>query len=82
MGSLNCVDVHMLLSAAVGDCLILRPTEQGTTVSFIGQNWGKLKAKTKPISSSLSKPRSTAFAPSYHCVQCEWVMYSFYLGSE
>ena len=36
MGSLNCADVHTLLSAAVGDCLVLRPTEQGTTVSSMG----------------------------------------------
>lgn len=33
--------------------MVLCPTEQGTTVSFVGQNWGKGKAKTEPIGSSL-----------------------------
>lgn len=83
MESLNCVDVHMLLSAALGDCLVLCPIEQGTTVNFVGQNRGKGKTKTKPGSSSLSiKHRNTAFAPSHHCVQCEWVMFSLHLGGE
>lgn len=83
MGSLNCVDVHVLFSATVGDCLVLCPTEQGTTVSFVGQNREKEKQRPSPFSASLTvKHRSTAFAPSHHCVQRERVMYSLYLGGE
>lgn len=71
----------LLLSAAVGDCLI--PTEQGTALSFIGQNWCKGKAKAKPVSSSLSiERRSTAFASSHHHIQREQVMYYLHLGGE
>lgn len=73
MGNLNCVDVHMLLSAAVGDFLVLCPTKQGTIVSIYRTKLVKRKSKVfRPNSSSLSiKHRSTVFAPSRHCVQCE-----------
>lgn len=82
MGKLNCADVHTLLCAAVGEFFVLCPTEQGTTVCFMGQNWCRGKSKIKPVSSSLSiKHRSTAFVPSHHCMQCGWVVYYLYLGA-
>lgn len=82
MEKLSCADVHMLLCAAVGGFFVLCPTEQETTVSFIGQNCCRGKSKTEPGSFSLSvKHRSMAFAPSHHCVQCEWVRYYLYLDA-
>lgn len=53
MGNLNCVDVCMSLRAVEGDCLILCPTEKGTTVSFIGETSEKKKQRPSPLAAPL-----------------------------